>query len=126
MDESMPLQCPAVPVARPTSRSLLQVHLLGCVPFEDVLSLQRRLVDRVENQRDESALIICEHPPIITVGRLGSRAHIHYDVDELHLRGWAVRWVNRGGGCVFHAPGQLAIYPILPLDRLGLKLHDYL
>src|SRR5262249_45976304 len=25
-----------------------------------------------------------------------------------------------------HLPGQLAIYPILPLDRLGLGLQDYL
>ena len=25
-----------------------------------------------------------------------------------------------------HAPGQLAIYPVLPLDRLGLGLNEYL
>ncbi len=26
-----------------------------------------------------------------------------------------VRWVNRGGGCLVHCPGQLAVYPIVPL-----------
>jgi lipoyl(octanoyl) transferase len=36
-----------------------------------------------------------------------------------------VRWLNRGGGCLVHGPGQLAAYPILPLDRLGCGLADY-
>ncbi|MGH7930033.1 MAG: lipoyl protein ligase domain-containing protein, partial [Candidatus Binatia bacterium] len=35
------------------------------------------------------------------------------------------RWINRGGGCVMHAPGQLAVYPVLPLDRLGIGLAEY-
>ena len=33
--------------------------------------------------------------------------------------GVAVRWVNRGGGCVLHLPGQLAGYLALPLAALG-------
>ena len=37
-----------------------------------------------------------------------------------------MRWVNRGGGCLLHLPGQMAIYPVLPLDRLGLGLQAYL
>ena len=45
---------------------------------------------------------------------------------ELAARCWPVRWVNRGGGCVLHLPGQLAIYPILALDRLGLGLQAFL
>jgi lipoyl(octanoyl) transferase len=122
----MESQCLTGPVARSQTCSLLQVHLLGCVPFEDVLSLQRRLVHQVANDRDRTALIVCEHPPVITVGRLGSRTHIHIEHDELRLRGWQVRWVNRGGGCVFHMPGQLALYPIIPLDRLGCNLQEYL
>jgi lipoyl(octanoyl) transferase len=122
----MQSECLTLPVARPRSSSLLQVHLLGCVPFEDALGLQRRLLHQIENDRSQSALIVCEHPPIITVGRLGSRGHIHIELEELRLRGWQVRWVNRGAGCVFHAPGQVAIYPIVPLDRIGCNVHRYL
>ena len=40
--------------------------------------------------------------------------------------GIKVHWVNRGGGCVLHLPGQLAAYFALPLDRCGLSLQDYL
>jgi lipoyl(octanoyl) transferase len=103
----------------------LQVYLLGAVEFESALNWQRRLAYNVAGDRDSACLVLCEHPPIITVGRQGSRAHIRFDLDELSLQGWQIRWVNRGGGCFLHVPGQLAIYPILPLDRLGLGLAAY-
>src|SRR5262249_46537675 len=104
----------------------LQVYLLGTVDFDAALALQRQLVYQVAGERDQAALILCEHPPTITVGRQGSRAHILYEPEELAALRWRVRWVNRGGGCLLRLPGQLAIYPILPLDRLELGLHDYL
>jgi lipoyl(octanoyl) transferase len=104
----------------------LQVYLLGLVEFEAALALQRRLAYTVAGDRQSAALVVCEHPPLVTVGREGSRAHILCEPEELQARQWRVRWVNRGGGCLLHAPGQLAVYPILPLDRLGLGLQAYL
>lgn len=105
---------------------MLQVYLLGTVEFETALAFQKKLLYDVSGNREQSALILCEHPPLISVGRQGSRAHIHYEPAELQVRRWPIRWVNRGGGCVLHLPGQLAMYPILPLDRLGLSLAGYL
>jgi lipoyl(octanoyl) transferase len=104
----------------------LRVYLLGSVEFEAALALQRRLAYGVAGDRTSAALIVCEHPPVLTVGRQGSRAHILCEPEELQARQWRVRWVNRGGGCLLHAPGQLAVYPILPLDQLGLGLQAYL
>jgi lipoyl(octanoyl) transferase len=104
----------------------LQVYLLGVVDFEAALGLQRRLVYEAAGDRGRAALVLCEHPPLITVGRQGSRAHILCDLAELRARQWQVRWVNRGGGCLLHAPGQLAIYPVLALDRLRLSIPQYL
>jgi len=106
--------------------SALQVYLLGAVEFEAALSLQRQLVYQVTGDRKSAALVLCEHPPLITVGRQGSAAHILYEPEELRARRWRVRWLNRGGGCLLHLPGQLAIYPILALDHLGLGVQDYL
>ncbi|MCI0461256.1 MAG: lipoyl(octanoyl) transferase LipB [Gemmataceae bacterium] len=115
------------PSGRPTQAdTVLQVYLLGTVDFEAVLALQRRLVYEVAGDRQRAALILCEHPPLVSVGRQGSRAHILCDADELRARQWAVRWVNRGGGCWLHTPGQLAIYPVLALDQLGLTIPAYL
>jgi lipoyl(octanoyl) transferase len=105
----------------------LEIYLLGLVDFDDIQQLQRRLVyDLGEREAGGGALILCEHPPTISVGRSGSRAHILLDDDELRSRGLSVRWVNRGGGCVLHLPGQLAGYLALPLTASGLDVHRYL
>ena len=103
----------------------LQVYLLGSVEFETALTLQRRLAYEVAGNRSAAALILCEHPSLITMGRQASWRHIDADPQELRDRRLEVRWVNRGAGCILHVPGQLAIYPILPLDRLNLGLRAY-
>jgi lipoyl(octanoyl) transferase len=105
---------------------VLQAYLLGTVDFESALALQRRLLYQVTGDRETSALVLCEHPPLVTVGRQGSWAQIRCEPQELQSRRWRVRWVNRGGGCLLHAPGQLALYPILALDQLGLGIEAYL
>jgi lipoyl(octanoyl) transferase len=120
-----PPQPPALNGAPPAAGTL-QAYLLGTVPFEDALALQRRLAFEVAGDRGRGALLLCEHPPLITVGRQGSHAHLLCGPDELRARQWRVRWVNRGGGCVLHQPGQLAVYPVVALDRLGLSLPAYL
>lgn len=107
------------------TESVLQVYMLGLVGFEAALALQRQLVYQVTGDRRTAALILCEHPPLITVGREGSWSHLHCDPGELQARRWSIRWVNRGGGCLLHVPGQLAVYPILPLNRFGLGLQSY-
>jgi lipoyl(octanoyl) transferase len=104
----------------------LDVRLLGTVDFESALFLQERLVYEISGRDDLfGGLFLCEHPPLITVGRAGSRAHIGVDQKELTASRLDVRWLNRGGGCLVHAPGQLAVYPVVPLDRLGLGLREY-
>ena len=114
------------PMNGPLEETILQVYLLAEVDFEAGLRFQRRLHYEISGNRGQSALILCEHPPLITVGRQGSRAHILCEAPELRARRWNLRWVNRGGGCLLHLPGQLAIYPIVPLERFGLGLDDYL
>src|SRR3954469_12857549 len=110
---------PAIPEA-------LEAYLLGCVEFEPLLGLQRRLVYEVSGERSRGVLILCELPHQVSVGRDGSRAHILYEPHELWSRGWPVRWVNRGGGCVLHAPGQLQIVHVVALDAIGMDVPAYL
>lgn len=110
----------------PTPGRALQAYLLGRLGFDDLLGLQRRLVYEVGGNRDTGAVVLCDHPPGITVGREGSRAHVRPSPEDLHARGWPVRWVSRGGGTMLHLPGQVVCYPVLALDRLGLTPAQYL
>ena len=62
----------------------LDVRLLGMVDFESALFLQERLVYEISGREDLfGGLLLCEHPPLVTVGRAGSRAHILVDPKEL-------------------------------------------
>src|SRR5260370_27197754 len=80
-----------------SAESVLQVYMLGLVEFEAALALQRRLVYQVSGDRATSALILCEHPPLITVGREGSWSHLHCSPEELRARRWRVRCGHRRG-----------------------------
>src|SRR5437868_10535762 len=98
----------------------VHIHLLGVVDFEDCLSLQRRLAyDAISRGDGRIVVLLCKHPPLITVGRRGSRADVKFTAAELAHRQLEVRYVSRGGGAILHAPGQLAIYPIIPLAHHG-------
>ena len=103
----------------------LEVFLLGLVDYQEVLLLQRRIVYEL-GDGGPASLLLCEHPPTISVGRAGSRAHVALDDDGLRALGIHTRWVNRGGGCILHLPGQLAAYPVVPLQDSGLTLAGYL
>jgi lipoyl(octanoyl) transferase len=104
----------------------LNAYLLGCQEFDALLALQRRLVYDIGGDRDTAAVVVCDHPPGVTIGREGSRVHVRPSPEELNSREWRVRWVSRGGGAMLHSPGQVACYPVLPLDRLRLTPAAYL
>jgi len=102
-------------------------HLLGCVDFEDCLSLQQRLAyDALSRGNGRIAVLLCEHPPLITIGRAGSRGHVRLTGTELAARQLAIRYVGRGGGAVLHGPGQLAVYPVVPLGWHAISVGQYL
>lgn len=108
-------------------QTALDVYLLPLTPWTEAMALQRRLVFEVsESPRRRGALILCEHYPIITVGRQGSRRHLD-PFDEEPRPGQEVEtcWTNRGGGCWLQVPGQLAAYPVLPVEPERIRLDVY-
>ena len=110
---------------RPVSGAL-EVYLLGVVDYDALLVLQERLMREAAQSDDgRAALLVCEHPPLITVGREGSSTDLRCTRQDLIARQISVRWMNRGGGSVVHVPGQLAAYPILSLAARGWGLVDY-
>lgn len=110
-----------------TKAPSLRVYLLGLIDFETCLNLQQRLLyEACDPHSGQPSVIVCEHPPLLTIGRNGSRSHLLCDPGDLKARQIDVRWINRGGGCWLHLPGQLAVYPILSLESCNFGLADYI
>jgi len=59
-------------------------------------------------------LWLTEHPPVFTQGLNGRSEHV-LDIGDIPLV-----QVDRGGQVTYHGPGQLIIYCLLDLNRLGL------
>jgi len=98
---------------------------LGLTRYGDALDLQRRLAAlRVEGLVGD-LLLLLEHPPVITLGRGGERAHLLVPESSLSARGIEFFDVERGGDITYHGPGQLVGYPILNLAEHGGDLHSY-
>ena len=87
----------------------------------------RAAVEQLESRRqrvldgDASAehLVLCEHDPVITLGRNADRRNVVAAGDALHRRGIEVVATTRGGDVTYHGPGQLMVYPVVRL-RTGV------
>jgi lipoyl(octanoyl) transferase len=67
-------------------------------------------------------LVLCEHDPVITLGRRADPRDVLLPPAELERRRIQVRHVSRGGNVTYHGPGQLVGYPVFRLQR-GLLAH---
>ncbi|MHC2069990.1 lipoyl(octanoyl) transferase LipB [Bremerella sp. T1] len=107
--------------------AIIDFHHMGIVDFDQCVALQKRLVYE-SGGRDDGHItcLLCEHPPLISIGRAGSRRHIRLTTQEMRRRKLELRWIGRGGACVAHTPGQLAVYPIVPLRYHSWSVGDYL
>lgn len=72
-------------------------------------------------------IILTEHDPVVTVTRRpGAADHVLLPRAALAERGVELAETDRGGDVTYHGPGQLVCYPVVDLNRLGLRLHDYM
>ena len=71
-------------------------------------------------------LVLCEHPAVLTLGRMTNPASLLYQRSDIEARGVTIAKVDRGGDVTLHAPGQLVVYPIFNLDNYGKNLKVYM
>lgn len=97
----------------PAPRSPLRVRDLGTVAYEPVWRAMQDFTDRRDADTPDEVWCV-EHPPVFTQGQAGKAEHLLAPGDI------PVVQVDRGGQVTFHGPGQLVVYPLLDLRRLGL------
>lgn len=91
---------------------------LGRQGYEPVWHAMQQFTDtRNDDSADE--LWVVEHDPLFTLGQAGKPEHVLAagDIPVLH--------VDRGGQVTYHGPGQIVVYPLLDLRRLGIGVRDY-
>lgn len=91
---------------------------LGVINFQQAEQFQKEVFKAVKNNFLKSALILCQHYPVITLGRQAKKLNIKASGEELKKRGIPLYGIERGGDVTYHGPGQLMVYPILNLTYL--------
>ncbi len=108
------------------SRSGTLLEFAEPVPYAEAWQLQQRLhAERVADRRPDTLLLL-EHTPVYTLGRMTQASHWD-DSGEERLRhaGIPIHSVDRGGSITYHGPGQLVGYPIVRLSHYGSGPRQY-
>lgn len=100
-----------------TSDLNLHIRHLGRRDYEPVLhEMQQFTANRDENTDDELWLV--EHPAVFTLGLNGKTHHL-LDPGDIPVIN-----VDRGGQVTYHGPGQIVLYCLLDLERLGIGVQE--
>lgn len=106
---------------------------LGVMGYQEAWDFQESLLQ--ENVRLKAAkrssetihhFLICEHPPVYTLGKSGHPENLLINEDMLREKGIDFYKTNRGGDITFHGPEQIVGYPILDLEKFSTDLGYYL
>jgi lipoate-protein ligase B len=81
---------------------------LGRADYKRVLADQLAARERVW-AGEEGVILLCEHPPVLTLGRSATTANI-LDAGDI-----PIERIERGGEVTYHGPGQLMIYAIVKI-----------
>jgi len=101
----------------------MQWQWLGRVAYADAVARMESLRARIlDGDTGAETLLLCEHDPVITLGRRADTANIVASRDALAARGVTIAQSSRGGDVTYHGPGQLVAYPVMRL-RGGVVDH---
>ncbi|MFH0791553.1 MAG: lipoyl(octanoyl) transferase LipB [Candidatus Omnitrophota bacterium] len=103
-----------------------KVFDLGLVDFQSAWMIQKEIFEDVKTGVVNSALVLCRHYPVITLGRQADKENILVSADSLKTRSIAVYEIERGGDVTYHGPGQITVYPVFNLRFYKKDIHLFL
>lgn len=100
------------------------------IPYAEAWQQQTEYFDTLVRAKQngeeyENVIILCEHPPVYTLGRSGKENNMLLSEAQLEKIGATLYHIDRGGDITYHGPGQLVCYPILNLEEFDLGLKEY-
>jgi len=102
------------PTAGLTISSKMDIYDMGLRDYRESLLQQTALLEKRIKGLVPDTLIMTEHLPVVTLGRLAGEG----DIDRAFFdsRGVDILRTGRGGKNTFHGPGQLVLYPLIDLS----------
>lgn len=114
-------------------RQRVTVTDLGLIPYAEAWQRQQEKLDRLTQHKLEGTpnehrheLFLCEHPPVITLGKSGQETNLLLSPEFLSEKGISFVHTNRGGDITYHGPGQLVGYPVLDLEYFYTDIKRYM
>lgn len=111
---------------------------LGTIEYKNAWDLQESLLQENLHLKTEARnnpgsipatthyFLVCEHPPVYTLGKSGLMEHVLMPEDKMKEEGIGFFRTNRGGDITFHGPHQIVGYPILDLEKFYTDIGRYL
>ena len=97
---------------------LALVKQLGLADYASTYeAMQAFTKERTSETPDE--IWVLEHPPVFTLGLAGDASNLHSPSNQIPLV-----QVDRGGEITYHGPGQIVVYLLLDLRRLGIFVKE--
>ena len=91
---------------------------LGRVDYASTYEAMRTFT-KERNSSTPDEIWILEHPPVFTLGLAGDASNLHSPSNRIPLV-----QVDRGGEITYHGPGQIVVYLLLDLKRLGIFVKE--
>jgi lipoyl(octanoyl) transferase len=94
------------------------VKHLGLVDYNSTYQAMRLFTQERDSVTPDQIWVL-EHPPVFTLGLAGDASNLHSPSNQIPLV-----QVDRGGEITYHGPGQIVIYLLLDLKRLGIFVKE--
>ena len=102
---------------RTSSRNAPVLRWLGRADYEPTWHAMRSFTD-ARTAADRDQIWFLEHPPVFTLGMNARPEHVLAPAEI------PVVQIDRGGQVTYHGPGQLVVYPLIDVRRLGLGVRQ--
>jgi len=97
--------------------SSIIVRDIGLIEYQQAWQRMQALTDNRDEQTVDE-LWLLQHPRVFTQGQAGKAEHLLMPGDIPVIQ------VDRGGQVTYHGPGQLVVYFMLDIKRLGIGVRN--
>jgi len=91
---------------------------LGLADYQSTYEAMR-VFTKERNSDTPDEIWLLEHPPVFTLGLAGDASNLHSPSNQIPMV-----QVDRGGEITYHGPGQIVVYLLLDLKRLGIFVKE--